>query len=76
MIVNRATARQPRQRYLNARTLLRALEGWREAAALDGGGPLALLLDRLATSATCRPCRVSVRSRPGWPVLEGEHTTR
>ncbi len=46
-IANRATARQPRQRYLNARTLLRALDGWRESAAQDGGGPLALLLDRL-----------------------------
>jgi len=46
-IVNRATSRQPRQRYLSARTLLRALEGWRHADANDGGGPLALLLDRL-----------------------------
>ena len=46
-ICNRATARQPRQRYLNARTLLRALDGWRQAAAREGGGPLALLLDRL-----------------------------
>ncbi len=46
-IVNRATARQPRQRYLSARTLLRALEGWRESVAQDGGGPLALVLDRL-----------------------------
>ncbi|MEO8122624.1 MAG: HDOD domain-containing protein [Burkholderiales bacterium] len=48
-IANRATARQPRQRYLNARTLLRALDGWRESAVQDGGGPLALLLDRLQT---------------------------
>lgn len=48
-IANRATARQPRQRYLSARTLLRALGGWRESAAQDGGGPLALLLDRLQT---------------------------
>lgn len=46
-VANRATGRQPRQRYLNARTLLRALEGWLEAAAPHGGGPLALLLDRL-----------------------------
>ncbi len=48
-IANRATARQPRQRYLNARTMLRALDGWRESAAHEGGGPLALLLDRLQT---------------------------
>ncbi len=48
-IVNRSTARQPRQRYLNARTMLRALDGWRESASQEGGGPLALLLDRLQT---------------------------
>jgi len=48
-IANRATDRQERQRYHNARTLLSALIGWREAAAADSGGPLALLLDRLHT---------------------------
>ena len=48
-IANRATDRQERQRYHNARTLLHALNGWREAAAADSGGPLALLLDRLHT---------------------------
>ncbi|KQW00593.1 HDOD domain-containing protein [Rhizobacter sp. Root1221] len=48
-IANRATDRQERQRYHNARTLLTALNGWREAAAADSGGPLALLLDRLHT---------------------------
>ena len=46
-IVNRATASQERQRYLNARTLLRALSGWHEVEGQDNGGPLALLLDRL-----------------------------
>jgi len=48
-IANRATDRQERQRYHNARTLLSALHGWREAAAAESGGPLALLLDRLHT---------------------------
>lgn len=48
-IVNRCTASQERQRYRVARTLLRALEGWRAALDQDGGGPLALLLDRLRT---------------------------
>jgi HD-like signal output (HDOD) protein len=48
-IANRCTASQDRQRYHSARTLLRALEGWREAQSLDSGGPLALLLDRLRT---------------------------
>ncbi|MEO6407537.1 MAG: HDOD domain-containing protein, partial [Burkholderiaceae bacterium] len=46
-IANRATSDQERQRYLNVRTLMRALEGWCEAQSLDGAGPLALVLDRL-----------------------------
>ena len=48
-IANRCTATQERQRYLNARTLLRALGGWRDAEAQDSGGPLALLIDRLGS---------------------------
>ncbi len=48
-IVNRATDRQERHRYRNARTLARALRGWLQTDAEDGGGPLALLLDRLHT---------------------------
>jgi non-specific serine/threonine protein kinase len=46
-IVNRATDRQERQRYRNARTLVLALQGWLKTDAEAGGGPLALLLDRL-----------------------------
>ena len=46
-ISNRCTSTQERLRYRSARTLLGALEGWRESQAQDGGGPLALLLDRL-----------------------------
>lgn len=48
-IVNRATDRQERQRYQNARTLARALRGWLQTDAENGGGPLVLLLDRLHT---------------------------
>lgn len=48
-IVNRATHYQPRQRYLSARTLHHALEGWRDADSRDNGGPVGLLLDRLRT---------------------------
>lgn len=48
-ITNRATDRQQRQRYLNARTLLSALQRWIRAHTEDAGGPLALLLDRLNT---------------------------
>lgn len=48
-IANRATDRQQRQRYLNARTLLSALQRWIKTHTEDAGGPLALLLDRLNT---------------------------
>ena len=46
-VVNRATDRQQRQRYLSARTLLRALSGWVDSQSQTGGGPLVMLLDRL-----------------------------
>ncbi len=46
-IVNRATDRQERQRYRNARTVARALEGWLNAEGEQGAGPLAMLLDRM-----------------------------
>jgi non-specific serine/threonine protein kinase len=49
-IANRATDRQERQRYRGARTLLRALEGWLQSESGAGGGPLALLADRLRTA--------------------------
>lgn len=48
-IVDRSTASQPRQRYHNARTMLTALMGWRDAARRDDEGMLARLLDRLRT---------------------------
>jgi HD-like signal output (HDOD) protein len=48
-IVNRATDRQARQRYLNPRTLLSALQGWIKTNSQEAGGPLLLLLDRLNT---------------------------
>jgi HD-like signal output (HDOD) protein len=46
-IVNRATDRQERQRYRNARTLERALGGWLKAGGASGDGPIVLLLDRM-----------------------------
>ncbi len=51
-IVNRATDRQHRQRYLNARTLLSAVQGWVKTNSQDDGGPLVLLLDRLNSVGT------------------------
>ncbi len=46
-IANRATDRQERQRYRNARTLLQALEGWQATDGGASGGTLALLADRV-----------------------------
>ncbi|HEY8707402.1 MAG TPA: HDOD domain-containing protein [Burkholderiaceae bacterium] len=46
-IANRGTSGQERLRYQNARTLIGALSGWLEAQSEDGGGPVALLIDRL-----------------------------
>lgn len=51
-IVNRATDRQERHRYLSARTLQRALEGWIKTTIEQDGGPLALLLDRMRQVGT------------------------
>jgi HD-like signal output (HDOD) protein len=51
-IANRATDRQQRQRYLNARTLLSALQRWIKTHTEDTGGPLVLLLDRLNAVGT------------------------
>ena len=47
VIVNRSTDRQERQRYRNARTMARALEGWLQVDGGNQGGPLALLLDKI-----------------------------
>lgn len=46
-IVNRATEREPQRRYLGARSLQRALQGWLDAQAAGSEGALALLLDRM-----------------------------
>jgi non-specific serine/threonine protein kinase len=48
-IANRCTSGQERLRYQSARTLLGALTGWLDEQSQNGGGPLALLLDRLGS---------------------------
>lgn len=73
-IANRGTAAQERQRYLNARTLLRALEGWRDAEAQGKGGPLALLLDRMRAVGHL-PAMPGVSARVArLAAMEGQHT--
>jgi hypothetical protein len=71
VIVNRATDRQERQRYRNARTLHRALEGWLQTDSAAGAGPLALLSDKLRTAgvlpsspgAAARAARLALMER-------------
>lgn len=73
-IINRATDRQERQRYRNARTLLRALEGWLQTESAAGGGPLALLIDRLR-SAGALPSSPGASARAArLAMMESERT--
>ena len=73
-IANRCVAHQPRQRYLSARTLLQALNGWLGAQLQDAGGPLALLLDRLHTVGHL-PAKPGVSDRvTKLSRREGQHT--
>jgi len=46
-IANRAVEHEPQRRYLGARSLQRALQGWIDVQSDGGDGVLALLLDRL-----------------------------
>lgn len=74
-IVNRATDRQERRRYRNARTLIGALEGWLQTESAAGGGVIALLGDRLRAvgalpslpGAAARAARIA--------MSEGERTS-
>jgi eukaryotic-like serine/threonine-protein kinase len=73
-IANRAVASQPRQRYLNARTFLRALQGWCEIEGQDNGGSLVLLLDRLRTVGHL-PAMPGVGQRVArLSSMDGQHT--
>lgn len=74
-ICNRATDRQLRQRYHLARSFWRALDGWRQAAEYDNGGPIVLLLDKLQRSGHL-PTTVSGLHRfTGGSGLEAQHAS-
>jgi len=74
-IVNRATDRQERHRYLNARTLQRALEGWIKTTTEQDGGPLALLLDRLRQVGTLPALPGSADRAARLALMEGARTS-
>jgi non-specific serine/threonine protein kinase len=71
-IVNRATERQPRQRYRNARTLVGAIEGWSRTDANSGGEPIRLLLDRMRVSGFLPAMPGSAARAARIALMEGE----
>jgi non-specific serine/threonine protein kinase len=73
-IVNRATDRQERQRYRSARTLLRALEGWLQSDDAAGGGPLALLTDKLRNAGVLPTAPGAAGRRARLAAMERERT--
>ena len=73
-IVNRATDRQPRQRYRNARTLLGALEGWQRIESGTSGGPLVLLADRLRAAGVLPASPGAAERAARLALMETERT--
>ncbi|RZJ12502.1 MAG: HDOD domain-containing protein [Rubrivivax sp.] len=74
-ICNRATDRQTRQRYHLARSFLRALDGWRQAAAHDDGGPIVLLLDKLQRQGHLPSTTTGIHRFTAGAGLEGQHAS-
>ncbi|MFG6465969.1 serine/threonine protein kinase [Roseateles sp. BYS87W] len=74
-ICNRATDRQLRQRYHLARSFWRALDGWRQAAAHDAGGPIVLLLDKLQRSGHLPSTTSGLHRLTAGSGLEAQHTS-
>ncbi|MGQ3050999.1 MAG: HDOD domain-containing protein [Roseateles sp.] len=74
-ICNRATDRQLRQRYHLARSFWRALDGWRQAAAHDDGGPVVLLLDKLQRIGHLPTTRSGLHRLTGGSGLEAQHAS-
>ncbi len=74
-ICNRATDRQLRQRYHLARSFWRALDGWRQSAAYDSGGPVALLMDKLQRIGHLPTTTTGLHRFTGGSGLESQHAS-
>ncbi|WP_425260163.1 serine/threonine protein kinase [Rubrivivax sp. RP6-9] len=74
-IANRATDRQERQRYRNARTLARALEGWLQIEAGGASGPLALLQDKLRAAGVLPSQPGAAQQAARLARMETQHTS-
>jgi eukaryotic-like serine/threonine-protein kinase len=74
-ICNRATDRQARQRYHLARSFWRALDGWRQAAAHDDGGPIVLLLDKLQRQGHLPTTTTGIHRFTAGSGMEAQHAS-
>lgn len=73
-ITNRATDRQPRQRYRNARTLARALEGFLEAESQQGSDAHAQLIERVRQIGVLPALPGAAARAARLALMEREHT--
>ena len=73
-IANRATDRQPRQRYRNARTLARALEGWLEADGSQGVDAHADLIERVRQIGALPALPGAAARAARLALMERQHT--
>ena len=74
-IANRATDRQARQRYRNARTLIQALEGWTATESGTGGGTLAVLQERVRHGGVMPGTPGAAARAERLARAAGQHTT-
>ena len=74
VIANRATDRQPRQRYRNARTLARALEVWLEADGNPGTDAHAQLIERVRQIGALPALPGAAARAARLALMEREHT--
>jgi len=73
-IANRATDRQPRQRYHNARTLARALEGFVEVESQQDADAHALLIERVRQLGALPALPGAAARAARLALMEREHT--
>ena len=73
-IANRATDRRPRQRYRNARTLARALEGWLEADGNQGADAHAHLIERVRQIGALPALPGAAARAARLALMERQHT--
>lgn len=73
-IANRATDRQPRQRYRNARTLARAIDGFLEAESQQGSDAHAQLIERVRQIGVLPALPGAAARAARLALMEREHT--